>query len=194
MDVNRMFIAWRGLVLLSAALMALVLAPPPAFAQHPDLGGEKPVNDLCLGCHDDMTAKMGDKPHKAIESGCMTCHDVVAAKEKPFLRAEVNPLCLACHRPPVVPPGTLAPERVEIVQGYDVPGSALPLSAQVHLDARGKGHPIAGHPVGGVPDPLKKGKTLDCVSCHVPHGGPLPKLLAFVLKPGEGVCQHCHKM
>jgi len=193
MGLGRMLTACRGLALASAALSGLVMSPQAALAQHPDLGGEKPVNELCLGCHDDMAAKMGDKPHKAIESGCVTCHDVAAAKEKPFLRAAVNPLCLACHGLAAVPPGTSAPERVEIVPGYDVPKSALPASHRLGLDARERGHPIVNHPVGGAPDPLKKGRTLSCVSCHVPHGGPSPTLLAFALKPGEGVCQNCHK-
>ena len=188
----------RGYLVVAFASLALALAlalATPAFAQqHPDLGGEKPVNELCLGCHDDMPKKMGDTPHKAVETGCATCHDVVGAKATPFLRAEVNSLCLACHHLPQLPPGSKLPDSVAIVPGYTVPGSALPKVKQLNLDARGKGHPIANHPVDGVPDPLKKDRTLNCLSCHVPHGGPSPKLLAFVLKPGEGVCQQCHKM
>ena len=174
-------------------LLALMALPARAFAQHPDLGGEKPVNELCLGCHEDLAKQLGEKPHKAVETGCVTCHDIEKGKDKPFLRAEENALCLACHHQPALPPGAKAPDRVAIARGYDVPRATLPAAAQLGLDARGKGHPTTGHPVAGVPDPLKPGKSLTCMSCHVPHGGPSPKLLAFALKPGEGVCQHCHK-
>lgn len=182
-------------VTISAAVVVLVVTglPAPSLAQHPDLGGEKLVNELCLGCHEDLAKAMGEKPHKAVETGCVTCHDIEKGKDKPFLRTEVNALCLACHHQPAPPPGGKVADRIVIARGYDVPRTALPAVKQLGLNARGMGHPISNHPVSGVADPLKPGKNMTCLSCHVPHGGPSPKLLAFALKPGEGVCQHCHK-
>jgi predicted CXXCH cytochrome family protein len=165
-----------------------------ALAQHKDVGEEKLTNERCLGCHDGVQEKMGTTPHKAIESGCVTCHDIKEGTATPFLRAEEGALCKACHHLPALPQGARPPEQVEIARGISVPASALPRVKQLSLDPRGVGHPVTNHPVSGVPDPLRKGKSLSCVSCHAPHGGGGPKMLAFTLKPGEGICQHCHKL
>jgi predicted CXXCH cytochrome family protein len=82
---------------------------------------------------------------------------------------------------------------VPVGEGFTVE-RALLTKAQLGLDRQGRGHPMVKHPTSGPSDPLKKDKPFTCLSCHVPHGSETAKLLAFVLKPGEGICQQCHKM
>ena len=147
---------------------------------------------MCLGCHEDLQKSLGDKPHKAVDLGCISCHDLKGAKA-PFLRGEtVNGLCSACHNLPPLPPDLAAKGTVS-VGGFTVERAAL-VKTQLRLDASGRGHPMTRHPTSGPSDPLNKDKPFTCLSCHVPHGGTAPKLLAFTLKPGEGICQLCHKM
>jgi predicted CXXCH cytochrome family protein len=176
------------------ALTAWLVAAPLAFAQHPELEGATTTNDGCLECHDDVKAAMAKAPHKAIEAGCQVCHDVAKAKASPYLRGEVNALCIACHHQPTLLPGSPVPAKVAITADYSIAGTYLPRVRQINLDRRGVGHPVVNHPVAGVKDPLKDGRDLSCVSCHVPHGTESPKLLAFNVKSGMGICQECHKL
>lgn len=165
-----------------------------AFAQHPELEGDTTGTDLCVTCHDDVAAAMATAPHKALEAGCQVCHDVAKAPATPYLRTTVNTLCTACHHQPQLRPGSPAPDKVQITADYAIAGSFLPKVRQLNLDRRGVGHPVVNHPITGVPDPLKAGRELSCVSCHVPHGTASPKLLAFKVKSGMGICQECHKL
>ncbi len=179
---------------LAMAGLAAILAVVPAFAQHPDIDDEKPTNDTCLTCHDTVQTAMGAKPHKAIAIGCQSCHDLKAAKT-PFLRlGEVNTLCRVCHTLPALPPGTRPAPTIAIGDGFTFDRAAMAQVRPIDLDEAGRGHPMAGHPTSGASDPLKKDRPFNCVSCHAPHGSPNPKLIAFELKPGEGICQKCHKM
>jgi predicted CXXCH cytochrome family protein len=176
------------------AVLAAALGTGTALAQHPDLGGEKPTNELCLTCHEDLKKQLGASPHKAVDIGCAACHDVLKAERAPFLPADVNAVCLACHQPPTLPAGSPLPATVELYRGFSVPGAALVKIRRLSLDKAGVGHPVANHPVSGREDPLKKGRAFTCLSCHVPHGSASPRLLAFPVGPGQGICGHCHKM
>ena len=172
--------------------MAMALAPQPALVQHPDLGGETLTNELCLSCHDSVqAAQAAGTPHKAVEAGCVVCHDIEKGESAPFLVAPVSQMCLGCHLG-AAPSGVTRPSGLAAT--LKVPPTFLPRGTAITLDARGGGHPIAGHPVAGPRDPLKEDRAFSCVSCHVPHGGPASHLIAFTLKPGEGICQKCHKM
>ena len=182
-------LAGAGLTLFTLAALT-ALAP----AQHPDLEGTPPTDALCLTCHDDVREAIAKAPHKALERGCVSCHDVVSkTAQTPFLRLDPNPLCMACHHVPL-PPGAVPPASIEIAQGFVVPGSFLPRIRQLNLDKRGLGHPVANHPIAGPSDPRRKGRAFGCLSCHLPHGSESPKLLAFKLAPGEGICSKCHQM
>ena len=174
-------------VLLAAAVARI-------SAQHPDLEGTPPTDELCLTCHDDVREAIAKAPHKALERGCVSCHDVVSkTAQTPFLRLDPNPLCMACHHVPL-PRGAVPPASIEIARGFVVPGSFLPRVRQLNLDKGGLGHPVTNHPIAGPSDPLRKERAFGCLSCHVPHGSESPKLLAFKLAPGEGICNKCHQM
>ncbi len=185
--------ALSDLARVGLSLLTLAVPSAPVSAQHPDLGDERPTDDLCVTCHDDVREAMAKGVHKALERGCVSCHDVVKTAQSPYLRLNPNPLCLACHHVPL-PPGAALPASVEIAPGFAIPGSSLPRIRQLNLNQRGAGHPVANHPVAGPSDPLQKGREFGCLSCHVPHGSESPMLLAFKLAPGEGFCQKCHRM
>lgn len=154
-----------------------------------------PAATLCASCHEDIFAQLSrTSSHAAAKDpGCMACHDPHASNVAARLRADPNTVCLGCHFA-ALPPGGTVPPSVEIVPGYSVRGSLLQKTKQINLDKRGLGHPIFNHPVGGHPDPLRKGQQLGCLSCHFPHGGNSQKLLIFELAPGQGICQKCHQM
>ncbi|MEW6365871.1 MAG: cytochrome c3 family protein [Acidobacteriota bacterium] len=155
----------------------------------------EPETALCLNCHEDVAAelKMASSHAAARDPGCQACHDPHASNSAARLRGDVNAVCLACHQSPAAA-GSLPAVSIEIMPGVSVPGSYLRKVHQINLDKNGTGHPIFGHPVSGPIHPSENGKALDCLSCHVPHGTASPKLLAFPIAPGEGVCQKCHKM
>lgn len=155
----------------------------------------EPASSLCLGCHDDVAEqlKMKTSHPPAKDPGCQACHDPHASNFTARLRTDPTTVCLGCHHAPLVP-GAAVPQSVQTAPGFSVAGSYLQKVRQINLDSRNVGHPIFSHPVNGRPDPLRKGMELGCLSCHVPHGTDAPKLLAFTVAPGMGVCQKCHQM
>ncbi len=186
--------AVRGGACWCACLVWMGLAVATPVAQHPDDIGDAPTAEVCFTCHDDVKTAMAGTAHAAAQAGCVTCHDLAGQRNAPYLRAQPNALCLACHHVPPQPPGGAAPASVSLVPGYSVSAASLPKITRLSLDSRGVGHPIANHPVEGRPDPRRRDGTLTCLSCHLPHGGPSPKLLGFEVKPGQGICHHCHEM
>lgn len=156
---------------------------------------KSPQRELCGTCHDDVAEELKKASvHAPASAQCSACHKPHGSASSKLLRLAPNGLCQACHALPPVAPGAEPPASVTIAGGVRVERGALPLSKQVDLDPQGRGHPMSNHPTSGPSDPLQPDRPFSCVSCHAPHGSDTRMLIAFVLKPGEGVCQKCHEM
>lgn len=172
---------------LVVAASAARLQPAP----HADIGADPVTAVMCAECHADMQETMQKGEHAPLVGQCPLCHDI-QGPEPPYLRLPDAQLCDKCHRLPT-PQGSAAPPSVEFTAGVTASRELLPVTRQVRVDDRLRGHPVANHPVGNVPDPLHPGRQLSCRTCHVAHGA-APRLLAFEVKPGENICRKCHDM
>lgn len=136
----------------------------------------------CEMCHD-APGKDGKPALKETpEQTCFACHsDLRGPGRKPVVHAPfAGGQCMACHDPHIVRlPGQLKKPPQE-------------LCLACHDAALKDNHPVAGHPTAkkGVTDPRRKDAPFDCVSCHEPHSGPLPKL---VREDQTTMCEGCHK-
>lgn len=148
--------------------------------------------ELCAMCHEAKRAPVLHVPYR--EGQCLICHEPHTSNFPRQVRAETNLLCLSCH-------GVNQPD-VEVnqeVKTVSLPGGqTLALddyrqAVKIGLDRSGThGHPVMGHPITGE-DPRKKGATLSCLSCHVPHSSTLPDLMPADVKNDFELCTHCHK-
>jgi predicted CXXCH cytochrome family protein len=151
------------------------------------IGGE-----LCAICHKVENAPVMHDPY---ENGlCMICHDPHTSNFPRQARAEANMLCLSCHG--VNQPDVKIDEDMQVVSmlgGRTVSFADYRQAPKIGLDRSGiHGHPVAGHPVAGK-DPRRKGATLSCLSCHVPHSSAIANLLPHDAKSDTGLCAECHK-
>jgi predicted CXXCH cytochrome family protein len=57
--------------------------------------------ELCLGCHDTMTAQLASVKfkHKPLEGECQACHEVHASNHMMQLKDTPLALCVSCHQP-----------------------------------------------------------------------------------------------
>jgi len=148
--------------------------------------------ELCAMCHQVKSEPVLHGPYKKGE--CMICHDPHTSNFPRQLRAETNTLCLSCHG--VNQPDVKIDKEVQKVSlpgGQTMPFADYRESPKISLDRSGtRGHPIMGHPVAGQ-DPLHKGVTLSCLSCHTPHSSTVPSLLLPDIKSSTGLCGECHQ-
>ncbi len=176
----------------STCLVLTVTAGGQEAAPHPDLGTEPVTSAMCAECHSDVQEPMQKGGHAPLVAQCHLCHDIKEGAASPYLRMADAQLCHKCHRLPVQQ-GAPPLQVVEIAPGVTVARELLPMTRQVRVDERLRGHPVSNHPVANVPDPLHPGRQLSCRTCHVAHGA-APRMLAFELKPGENICRKCHDM
>jgi predicted CXXCH cytochrome family protein len=60
----------------------------------------------------------------------------------------------------------------------------------------GMGHPVDGHPVADLKDPMDPNKVvtkMNCLTCHQPHSSAQPDLLVKDQANNMAFCQTCHK-
>lgn len=166
----------------------------------------------CLECHKDLT--QGKIVHAAIQMGCDTCHTGVDASSIPHkftgtkgLKANPPGLCYGCHSKEEF---TKAVRHSPVAAGmcmschnpHSSSGEALlllrvnKLCVQCHADIANHVKisipPFQIHPLEGPSDPNRKGKSFDCVSCHMPHSSAWGKLFRYDAKDAAGLCKHCH--
>ena len=183
----------------------------------------KPVNELCLDCHDDFAKIMARKfSHVAARVNCVSCHNPHNARQPKLLVEESGALCLSCHT-----------AISNLVASAKVKHDALNMNAKCvnchnphaanveHLLTRLPFDLCVGcHGKDGVKDHdgkvLTNMKTLlaekpqhhgpvadkDCSACHTPHGGDNFRLLtkeypAQFYSPYEpklyALCFDCHE-
>jgi len=70
--------------------------------------------------------------------------------------------------------------------------SVKDLCTTCHGDRYLNDHPVLGHPISGVSDPLNAERELSCISCHNPHNGET-KQLYYQATGLYQLCQECHK-
>lgn len=145
--------------------------------------------DLCRECHDVPAGKGGLVLHEAAET-CSACHGAHGGTGKRFLSSQPPELCLACHDDPRQTGGTVHPALDEGCLACHDPHAGLQpgllrgatvntLCIECHEDT------TAGKTV------VHKAVERGCASCHAPHASPNP---AFLLRPGNALCNSCHTL
>lgn len=153
-------------------------------------------NEACLTCHEDVAEALRQKvPHAPAAASCVLCHEPHASRFPAQTRQALNTLCLSCHAQASPAPDDETPAEQ---QAWERALAAAGLSGsrrRIGLNTAGDaGHPVSGHPVQGVRDPLEKGRELTCVSCHNPHGAAGGALFRFGAINVSGLCIKCHNL
>lgn len=152
----------------------------------------KPVNELCLDCHDDFAKVMARKStHVAARVNCVSCHNPHNARQPKLLVMESEALCLSCHTAISNLVATATVKHDALSMDGKCVNCHNPHAANVeHLLTRLPYDLCVGcHGKDGVKDHdgkvLTNMKTLlaensehhgpvsdkDCSACHTPHGG-----------------------
>ncbi len=152
--------------------------------------------DVCFTCHEDVAEMLRQEvPHAPAAASCVVCHEPHGSRFRAETRQGLNTLCLTCHAPRWAAPDLETPAEEE---GWRRALAAAGLSGsrrRIGLDVTGdRGHPVYGHPVRGVRDPLHPGLELTCVGCHNPHGAAARGLFRFGATNVSDLCIKCHKL
>ncbi len=125
----------------------------------------------CNECHTMLERKV---VHPAASDSCENCHEN-PSWEAPLhgkLSETGNGLCLQCHD--------------EAALG----------NCKTEAGITSCAHPVAGHPISGMKDPLYPKKDFGCTSCHNPHSSDMPKMFRYnydAKSPYKGEkCAVCH--
>jgi predicted CXXCH cytochrome family protein len=172
----------------------------PHASRQPGLPKTNAV-DICLGCHTDQVeqGKKHFRHQPAFKQGCATCHEPHGGENDHLLRTKkTDTLCLECHGPESEPKKIEAEHVITILNGtVKLPEDYFTRNKVVVLPLKfGRGHPVAGHPVGDVVDPSDVTKIhaqINCMSCHQPHSSAQPDLLVKDQVNNAQFCATCHK-
>ncbi len=145
-----------------------------------------PEEELCLTCHEKANEPVKHGPYD--KGQCLRCHDPHGTDFAKQTRGATNALCSECHLERRVTADTVRLFGKEAIP--DVEFAGIP---KIGLDpSRRIGHPFLAHPVANTGDPAHKGEEISCLSCHVPHAAPQPKLLRGEKSASE-ICERCHQ-
>jgi predicted CXXCH cytochrome family protein len=146
-----------------------------------------PKDQLCFTCHDKAKEEVKHGPYE--KGNCVLCHDPHTSDNPKQLRAELNPnFCLECHgaRKEV-------PEKVSIFKSQEMTREEFAEVPKIFLSFDlASGHPVDKHPTTGIPNPMKPGEKMSCLSCHAVHASSEAKLLPPPDKEGRDICAQCH--
>lgn len=148
----------------------------------------KPAQRLCEACHAGIAAGARYR-HEPVGAGCVYCHDAHASERPRQLQAAVHDLCMGCHSP-AAEKIMSSREPVPLFGGRVVlPARQFEKLRYLDLDPEKRtGHPLPGHPAFAA---AGEGRPeTNCLTCHVPHGGAIRRLL--VAEQGA-LCFRCHK-
>ena len=160
--------------------------------------------DLCFKCHEEKRKDLiRSFLHGPMSGGlCTICHSPHGSSEKYQLRRYVGDLCVMCHEglksasfrktvhKPVNDGACSACHESHSSERNDnfvkKPGNELCLMCHTTPALSSHKHPYGVPPKRERPIRLDKEGNLLCTSCHQPHAGDEPKLLA------KGGCSKCH--
>lgn len=160
-------------------------------------------SELCATCHAKQVRDFRKKlVHKPVADGqCTACHSPHASNVKGLMSRPEREVCLTCHADvtekfrasKAFHPASAADGKCTICHvphGSDRPWLA-PRETLQTCSACHQTHAALSHPMGpGVIDPRTK-TTMDCLSCHDPHGTQFEKFITF---PKErDLCIQCHR-
>jgi len=150
----------------------------------------------CISCHQEIADAIQQAfVHPPAAASCQICHDPHAGAQPGQLRARSNTVCLACHVEAAAnqvaadAASLFGAHSAEAMDRLAAGGSRILLDASLAA-----GHPTRGHPIEGRADPSRTGRSLECVSCHNPHGSAGAKLLRFGATGVSSLCIRCHGM
>ena len=179
------------------ALGECIACHNPHGGKTPEFLQPNPV-DACLACHSDQADQL-KKAHvhqPAGVQGCAICHDAHGNDNEHLLRkAKINDLCLECHGPERSPQKlesehlvTIFNGSVKLPENYFAKVEMLPIKY-------GAGHPTEHHPVTDrmyAGDGTKIDMKINCLTCHQPHAGAHPGMLAGDKADNMDFCRNCH--
>jgi predicted CXXCH cytochrome family protein len=162
--------------------------------------------ELCRSCHAEMvnTALARNRVHwPAVDRiGCLNCHNPHASPEPALLKAKPKALCASCHGATVADLDRSAVKHPPAEEGQctvchdpHAANAVFLLKSDKVMDLCGTCHDYqhhSNHPIGEKKlDPRNRNLTLDCTSCHRPHGSPFKSFAHF--DPDSNLCVQCHQ-
>lgn len=136
----------------------------------------------CHGFENPMKNVTSIQSGSTINEDCYRCHVDV---EKEIRQASVihGPVaggnCILCHDPHGSEQKALTRE------------ATTTLCVSCHTDRYLLNHPVPGHPMASVQDPLDASRPFNCISCHAPHASN-NQALFYQATTTFGLCKECH--
>jgi predicted CXXCH cytochrome family protein len=162
--------------------------------------------DLCRGCHNaKMNEIMGRKRvHWPVvdKMSCQNCHNPHASRENDLLKGPQVALCGGCHTDTIERLDKSAVKHKPAVEGNctkcHMPHSSnnvslldntspINLCGSCHDWQKHSSHPIGEKAI----DKRNRNITLDCSSCHAPHGSEHKRFTWYDVK--MDLCVQCHE-
>ncbi|MBI5376651.1 MAG: cytochrome C [Candidatus Schekmanbacteria bacterium] len=164
--------------------------------------------ELCKDCHSDMISQVLGKSHvhPALDdnNSCLNCHSPHATDQPKLLKDTMVEVCNNCHPDVIEKIITVKTKHAPVSEGTctacHMPHSsesAFLLKTPTVIGLCGGCHDWQGHsthPIGEkVFDPRDKThtRTVDCLSCHEPHGNDFERMLRY--KVQTELCTQCHQ-
>lgn len=146
-----------------------------------------PKEELCFTCHDKAKEEVKHNPYE--KGQCVTCHDPHTSDYPKQLRAEGNALCMECHAM-----RAKMDDSVSLFGKTNFAKADFEAIPKIAPNARVlAGHPFAEHPLAGIPDPLRAGENMSCLSCHQAHAADQAKLITTPKTNNGDICEACHQ-
>ncbi len=162
--------------------------------------------ELCRGCHNkEMNEILGrNRIHWPVVDrvSCQNCHRPHASRESALLKEPGGSLCGECHQDTVERLDRSAVKHKPAMEGNctkcHMPHSSnnvflLDNTSVINLcGACHDWHKHSSHPIGEkVADMRNKNLTMDCSSCHNPHGSEHKRVTHYDVK--MDLCVQCHE-
>src|SRR3990170_1884272 len=161
-------------------------------------------NALCFGCHQRIAKQIAGNrfQHNPVEKGCLSCHTPHASRENALLKKPQLPLCGECHMDTIERLEKSAVKHKPAQEGNctkcHLPHSSnnvFLLDNTSPINLCGTCHDWqkhSSHPIGEkVTDKRNRNLTMDCSSCHAPHGSDQKRFAWYDVK--IDLCVQCHE-